>query len=430
MLHRLVDLGNTVVVIEHNLDVVKTADWVIDLGPEAGTAGGQIVAAGTPEQVAQQSLAVQKPKPSNGRAKSSKGLRSYTGEMLQAVLEAGPHKKRATFDFSAHEKKRSGDLDLNEIGRDVKMPWEIDGRRWHTQERVARNGETCRWDGRILAEVVDRIHELGEFSATDWNNRSVVEIAAEKKSDGWFLHALTGDPWLLQLKFRVPRNTFRREELVAQLDLKPLNELPDLPIYGTEPRVKCKNLPGPWQEVQLRVHAWNEVDRPEFWQLLERAVEGFGRVAERTQQNPADLTPWKVLGQKWHFSRKGFPPGKKVYWETDVLQQLCDLLSEVATEGGFLWSSQQVVHLRVAAQPEPWASIFTKRRGALDLVLTGPKGRFALGRVAELGCDREFLSERSDKDLLKLQFRKLDDLERGDLREFLREHLDELRTKV
>jgi excinuclease ABC subunit A len=52
VLHRLVDRGNTVLVIEHNLDVIKTADWIIDLGPEGGTRGGTIVAAGTPEDVA------------------------------------------------------------------------------------------------------------------------------------------------------------------------------------------------------------------------------------------------------------------------------------------------------------------------------------------------------------------------------------------
>ena len=52
VLHRLRDQGNTIVVIEHNLDVVKTADWVIDLGPEGGSGGGEIIATGTPEQVA------------------------------------------------------------------------------------------------------------------------------------------------------------------------------------------------------------------------------------------------------------------------------------------------------------------------------------------------------------------------------------------
>jgi excinuclease ABC subunit A len=52
VLHRLRDSGNTVVIIEHNLDVIKTADWVVDLGPEGGSGGGQIIATGTPEEVA------------------------------------------------------------------------------------------------------------------------------------------------------------------------------------------------------------------------------------------------------------------------------------------------------------------------------------------------------------------------------------------
>jgi excinuclease ABC subunit A len=68
VLHRLVDRGNTVLVIEHNLDVIKTADWIVDLGPEGGLRGGEIVAAGTPEDVA----AVD---------------RSYTGQYLKKLLK-------------------------------------------------------------------------------------------------------------------------------------------------------------------------------------------------------------------------------------------------------------------------------------------------------------------------------------------------------
>jgi excinuclease ABC subunit A len=68
VLHALVEQGNSVVVIEHNLEVIKTADWVIDLGPEGGDKGGEIVAVGTPEQVA-------------------KEPRSYTGAYLKPLLK-------------------------------------------------------------------------------------------------------------------------------------------------------------------------------------------------------------------------------------------------------------------------------------------------------------------------------------------------------
>jgi len=84
VLHALVEQGNTVVVIEHNLEVIKTADWVIDLGPEGGDKGGEIVAVGTPEQVAEEA-------------------RSYTGAYLKPLLKGSsaeeaptPKKKRGS----------------------------------------------------------------------------------------------------------------------------------------------------------------------------------------------------------------------------------------------------------------------------------------------------------------------------------------------
>jgi excinuclease ABC subunit A len=71
VLHELVDQGNTVVVIEHNLEVIKTADWVIDMGPEGGDGGGRVVAQGTPEQIARSTA-------------------SHTGRFLREVLERRP----------------------------------------------------------------------------------------------------------------------------------------------------------------------------------------------------------------------------------------------------------------------------------------------------------------------------------------------------
>ncbi|HTV32014.1 MAG TPA: excinuclease ABC subunit A, partial [Methylocella sp.] len=76
VLQELVEQGNTVVVIEHNLEVIKTADWIIDLGPEGGDGGGEIVATGTPESIT--------------RVKGS-----FTGQYLKEALDRRPLKKQA-----------------------------------------------------------------------------------------------------------------------------------------------------------------------------------------------------------------------------------------------------------------------------------------------------------------------------------------------
>ena len=433
VLNRLVDLGNTVAVIEHNLDVIKTADWVIDMGPEAGEEGGRIVVAGTPEDVVEHARLAhgrrgEREKGRRGDSSALRGpsslLRSYTGEVLQPVLAAGPFAKREMHDFAAAVAQREGDLEIHEVGGEANMPWGIAGRRWHTKDRVGRTGNPCRWDGRILNEVVERIQDSGELSETDWNSRSVVEIRAAKKSDGWFFHAITGEEWLLKMKFRTAKNTFRREELLARLDLKPLNDMSDLPLYGTESRAKLNNLPGPWQEVELRVHAYQEIDRPEFWEFVDQAVAGFLKFTERARQNPDDLMPWKVLGRKWHLARKGFNNGKQPHWDVAVLERLLDLLEKTAPGGQFAWGNKQVVPLYAGQQKEAWAAVQTKKTDAVYLHLTSPKGRFAMGRITGLGHEPEFDAARADYDLIHLKFRSADDLTRGNLAAFLQEHLE------
>ena len=189
MIHRLADLGNTVVVIEHNLEVIKTADWVIDLGPEAGLAGGDLVAEGTPEAI------VQNP-------------RSLTGRFLKPVLTAGPLGERPKFRLMGDPrtqttgKKSDGKAAIPRatslpagngkkpsepaLSAEAKAPWELDGRQWHTRDRVAGNGRPKRWDGRILETVVARIEALGgvsakidsrlAFAAADWSQRNIVRI--------------------------------------------------------------------------------------------------------------------------------------------------------------------------------------------------------------------------------------------------------------
>jgi excinuclease ABC subunit A len=279
-----------------------------------------------------------------------------------------------------------------------------------------------------LAAVIDRIHELGEFSETNWDSRSIVEISATKKSDGWFLHAITAETWLLKLKFRVSRNTFKRDELQQRFKLKTLNQMDDLPVYGNEPRVKCKNLRGPFQEVELRLHDWAETDTPEFWEFIQQCVAGFNKHTERVETRPEDIMPWKKLGERWHFSRKGFSPGKRVVWPVELLEELFDLLREKAEDGQFLWNNQQVVRLFVPGQKEAWASVITKRATHVELILSGPKGGVALGRVAELGRNREMDGTRDANDFVHIEFHSVEDLHRGDLAAFLDEHIGLLKT--
>jgi excinuclease ABC subunit A len=254
VVHRLADLGNTVVIIEHNLEVIKTADWLIDLGPEAGARGGEVVAQGTPEAVA-------------------KARGSLTGAILRDVLAAGPHAERPRFDPKAAARKiidEARAAAADEPGKDVRLPWQVDGRRWHTIDRVTRTGKPVRWDGAMLGRIVDRVESLGGFAPADWSQRAVVRVGDASPGSPPFLEALTGHEWVLTLRFRVPRNTFKADALERALRLVPFSDSAT-PVLSDAPRLDVANARGS-QEVTITAHA-DDLGTPAFDEFLRRAVE-------------------------------------------------------------------------------------------------------------------------------------------------------------
>jgi len=243
--------------------VIKTADWIIDLGPEAGAAGGEVVAAGPPERIAE-------------------AKRSLTGAILKGVLAAGPRAERPRFDPKAAAKKALDEARakaLDELANDVKPPWEIDGRRWHTRDRVGRSGRPARWDGRVLGRIVDRIHEVGDFAPTDWSQRASVRIAGPNPGDPTFFQAMTGHEWVVTLRFTVPRNTFQAASLEPQLRLTPFHE-GATPVLCDAKRLTVANGKGPTQEVTITCHAAEDLETPAFDAFLARAVAAFRRIGK------------------------------------------------------------------------------------------------------------------------------------------------------
>jgi excinuclease ABC subunit A len=273
VIHRLVDLGNTVLVVEHNLDVLKSADWLIDLGPEAGDVGGYIVAMGTPEDLASGSAAR---RAADFSPRGAGIFHSHTAGALRPILHAGPYETRTRYDPAAHaaremevEKQRLGD-----VGKEVKMPWQVDGRRWHLQQRTDRDGKETRWEPAALEYVEELVQKAGQFEPTNWNNRASVEITA-RDAPTWFMHALTGGQWLLELYFRVPPKTFDWIELDERLGLKPLDEREDLPTYGDWSRVDVRPRRDGLDAVVVYVHDKKEIDTPAFRKFVKQAARVY-----------------------------------------------------------------------------------------------------------------------------------------------------------
>jgi excinuclease ABC subunit A len=133
--------------------------------------------------------------------------------------------------------------------------------------------------------------------------------------------------------------------------------------------------------------------------------------------------PWKVLGRKWHLMRKGFPSAKRVSWKPEVLERLFATLEEVLPDGAVDWSNKQVVYFRRHADGDVWAAVHTKRRDGVDLSLFGETGQVPLGRIAELGAEREIKPHRDGREAASIRIKDARQAGSPELREFLVEHV-------
>lgn len=435
VLNSLVERGNTVVIIEHNLDVIKTADWIVDIGPEAGIGGGWVVATGTPEDVVAQSqryLDDDKSSENSRTADERPPLRSWTGELLRPVLEEGQRGEVEVFDAKEAARKKEGDLDIAKVGKDIEAPWQKDGRDWHTNSRISRKGKDVRWEGAALAMVVNQLAEVKGLKEPNWNDQARVEITAEKKTGtGCFFHALTGDEWLLRLYFRVPKGTFSEADLTSRIQLKSVNELDELPIYNRSERVRINEKKGPFQEVIFDIHWLEEIDTPEFQTFLQDATQAYLKQVDKSEKkDPADLMPWKVLEKKWHLSRKGFASDKRVSWKLETLDHLFTVIESQFEDLNVEWCNKTGVQYRLPGSGDLVAELQTKRRDAIYLNLISEPGTFALGQVSSLGKDRKIISYRGEKEAIQIHFTATTQVKAAALKKFLNEFVQTVSASV
>ena len=409
VLNRLVDLGNTVIVVEHNLDVVKSADWVVDIGPEAGIKGGELVFAGTPEELVQYAKKY---------AQSLKnGLRSYTGEALAVEFENGVFYERPVYLASVHKSEPSEQATLSQGeaagNQDSKNESsDNDGRHWQTEDSSLTTGKVCHWDARIIESIVKHLSGDSFYKVSTYN-ANVVEIKENKKGVFWFFKAKTNDEWLLRLNFRTARRTFDKTTLSKQLDLKSLNEIAEIPLYGTLPRVNVNQV-GVWQEIELKVFSYDEIDLPEFWSFLDSAAESFKtqvlKFSQQGEEQVQALTPWKIDGKKWHFSTEGlYGNGDSPCWKYQLLDEVVETLTNVDPSGEVNWNQKIAVSITSAKSQAPWAVIYTKN---VDWICVQFNVRKNVPDFSELGLSEtafEMETDDKEKDSIYIRFKNEDE---------------------
>ncbi|WP_168565502.1 excinuclease ABC subunit UvrA [Crateriforma spongiae] len=262
VVQRLVEVGNTVVIIEHNMDVIKCADWIIDLGPGAGVDGGQIVFAGTPEQMADtvdaktirkargggKAKKTSRRRPGNRSAKrsASKTATSVTAPYVaRALLQAkesehqllsdsairDTHLSNGSVDESTYdvvaEASPGDDLDSVTDG-DSKLrvdppagaeailePWRALGRRWHSLKKGFPDHQGPQWPIELAEQTLAMLERIAGAERLRFEAADRVKVT-DPKGRIWGL-LKTKTPESLQLEIRGPANSFTAE-IVSAID--------------------------------------------------------------------------------------------------------------------------------------------------------------------------------------------------------------------
>lgn len=250
VMQRLVEIGNTVIVIEHNLDVIKCADWVIDMGPGAGVHGGSIVFEGTPESLA-------------ATAANSSGIVSVTAPFLvdalhgtrtagsvqrqpepevppgqnladQTALPSEPSVRNGSMPpngsrhlalpqesaDSIHEE--SPDDHDDDPSESFSAPWKILGRRWHTLPKGFPDNASPVWPLELVDNILDLLAQVAGEHALDYPASDRVGVKLESGNTNgdlpWWAELETKQPDGLRLRLCGPRSAIDLDQLLA-LDL-------------------------------------------------------------------------------------------------------------------------------------------------------------------------------------------------------------------
>jgi excinuclease ABC subunit A len=200
VLQQLVELGNTVIVIEHNLDVIKCADWIIDMGPGAGEEGGQVVFAGTPEDLAAQAGNAELVQPSATAPFLAAALAATTaGAAPHRNVKGSEGKGRAAKPVKAKVARRRSPPPAESAD-----PWRVLGRRWHSLEKGFPKGTQPEWPLELVDQTLQLLQQLAGDDSLDFDAPDRVGVKPSGSTQTW-AEVETKTPDALKLTLSGPR---------------------------------------------------------------------------------------------------------------------------------------------------------------------------------------------------------------------------------